>query len=228
MNYKVTNNLWFTGEFDFFDGAVPLISIAQAQAPALAAVLVPALATYNATHGLPLTGDPLTNLSAVQSFGLGIPVAYRQGFGNPSWQSWANYLGTYVQDSWKAAHGLTIDYGLRFDYDAEPAPIPHNGYFSPRLGIAWDPMHDGKTVIRAGSGIFVSPVYFQVPYLVNLLGGNGKYINQVAAQLSTADSVTVPTLFGIGLAEGKLPFGEIGTSELSLVGLTPGPGQTDG
>ncbi len=154
VNYNVTNNLWFTGEFDFFDGAVPLISLAQAQAPALAAALVPALATYNATHGLPLTGDPLTNLSAVQSFGLGLPVAYRQGFGNPNWQSWANYLGTYVQDSWKAAHGLTIDYGLRFDYDAEPSPIPHNGYFSPRLGIAWDPMHDGKTVIRAWKRYF--------------------------------------------------------------------------
>ncbi len=34
----------------------------------------------------------------------------------------------------------------------------------------------------------------------------------------------MPTLFGVGLAEGKLPFGEIGTSEFSLVGLTPGPG----
>jgi hypothetical protein len=34
----------------------------------------------------------------------------------------------------------------------------------------------------------------------------------------------VPTLFGIGRAEGKLPFGQIGAPELSLVGLTPGQG----
>jgi len=223
VNYNVTNKLWFGGEFDFFDGAVPLISLAQAQAPALAAVLVPALATYNVTHGLPQTGNPLTNLSAVQSFGLGIPVAYRQAFNNPTWQSWANYVGMYAQDSWKAAHGLTIDFGLRFDYDAEPSPIPHNGYFSPRLGIAWDATGDQKTVVRAGSGIFVSPVYFQVPYLVNLLNDSGKYINQVATQLS-ATNQTPPELFGLGLKEGKLPFGQIGATELSLFGLNAGPG----
>ena len=215
--YDVTNNLWFSGEFDFFDGAVPLISLAPA-------ALQPALAGYNLAVGLPATGDPATNLSAVQSFALGLPVAYRQGFGKANWTSWANYLGMYAQDSWKAAHGLTIDYGVRYDYDAEPAPVPHNGYFSPRLGIAWDVTHDQKTVVRAGSGIFVSPVYFQVPYLTNLLNDTGKYINQVATQLSATNS-TPPELFGLGLLEGKLPFGQIGAGELSLFGLTPGPGQ---
>ncbi len=213
--YDVTNNLWFGGEFDFFDGAVGLISLAPT-------ALQPLLAGYNLAIGLPPTGNPATNLSALQSFSLGIPVAYRQGFNNPNWKSWANYLGAYVQDSWKAAPGLTIDYGLRYDYDAEPAPVPHNYYFSPRLGIAWNPNGDQKTVVRAGSGIFVSPVYFQVPYLVNLLGDSGKYINQVAAQLSPTN-LTVPTLWGIGLQEGKLPFGEIGAPELGLLGITPGP-----
>jgi hypothetical protein len=218
VNYNVTNNLWFSGEFDFFDGAVPLISLAPA-------ALQPLLAGYNLATGLPATGSPLTNLSAVQSFALGIPVGYRQGFNNPKWQSWANYLGMYAQDSWKVSHRLTIDYGLRFDYDAEPAPVPHNSYFSPRLGIAWDITGDQKTVLRAGSGIYVSPVFFQVPYLVNLLNDSGKYINQVAAQLSPTDE-TVPELFGLGLQEGKLPFGQIGAAELGLFGLTPGPGGT--
>ena len=214
--YDVTNNLWFSGEFDFYDGAVGLISLAPA-------ALQPLLAGYNLLNGLPATGNPATNLSAVQSFSLGIPVLYRQGFNNPTWSSWANYLGVYAQDSWRAARGLTIDYGLRYDYDSEPSPVPHNGYFSPRFGIAWDATGDQKTVVRAGTGIFVSPVNFQVPYLVNLLNDSGKYINQVAEQLS-ATNPTVPTLWGIGLAEGKLPFGQIGTSELGLLGITPGPG----
>jgi len=216
VNYNVTNNLWFGGEFDFFDGAVGLIALAPTN-------LQPLLEQYNVLHGLPPAGPLTTNLSALQSLVVGIPVAYRQGFNNPTWQSWANYIGLYAQDSWKAAHGLTIDYGLRYDYDAEPAPVPHNGYFSPRLGIAWDATGDQKTVVRAGSGIFVSPVYFQVPYLVNLLNDSGKYINQVAKQLSATDP-TVPELWGLGLQEGKLPFGEIGAPELSLFGLTPGPG----
>jgi hypothetical protein len=214
--YDVTNNLWFGGEFDFFDGALGLIALAPT-------ALQPLLAGYNLQHGLPLTGDPTTNLSATQSCSLGIPVLYRQGFNNANWKSWAHYLGTFAQDSWKVTPGLTIDYGLRFDYDAEPAPVPHNYYFSPRIGIAWDPTGDQKTVVRAGGGLFVSPVYFQVPYLVNLLGDSGTYINQVAEQLS-ASNPTVPTLWGLGLKEGKLPFGEIGTSELEFLGITPGPG----
>ncbi len=218
VNYNVTNNLWFSGEFDFFDGAVGLIALAPT-------ALQPFLVEYNLLHGFPATGPVATNLSAIQSFAAGVPVAYRQGFNNPSWQSWANYLGLYAQDSWKAAHGLTIDYGLRYDYDAEPAPVPHNGYFSPRLGVAWDATGDQKTVVRAGSGIFVSPVYFQVPYLVNLLNDSGKYINQIATQLS-ATNPTVAELWGLGLQEGKLPFGQIGAPELSLFGITPGPGGT--
>jgi len=216
VNYKVTNDLWFSGEFDFYDGAVGLISLAPT-------ALQPLLAQYNLLNGLPPTGNPATNLSAVQSLALGIPVLYRQGFNNPTWSSWANYVGMYAQDSWRAARGLTIDYGLRYDYDAEPSPVPHNGYVSPRLGIAWNPGADQKTVIRAGTGVFVSPVYFQVPYLVNLLNDSGKYINQVAEQLSPTNPL-VPTLWGLGLQEGKLPFGQIGASELALFGIVPGPG----
>ncbi len=217
VHYDVTNDLWFGGEFDFFDGAVPLISLAPT-------ALQGFLAQYNLAAGLPATGNPLTNLSAVQSFGVGIPVDYRQGFGNANWSSWANYFGLYAQDSWKPVQRLTVDYGLRYDYDAEPAPVPHNGYFSPRLGFAWDVTGDQKTVVRAGAGIFVSPVYFQVPYLVNLLNDSGKYINQIATQLS-ATNTTVAQLFGLGLLEGKLPFGQIGAPELSLFNITPGPGQ---
>jgi hypothetical protein len=58
---------------------------------------------------------------------------------------------------------------------------------------------------------------------VNLLNDSGKYINQVATQLS-ATNPTVAELWGLGLQEGKLPFGQIGAPELSLFGLTPGPG----
>jgi hypothetical protein len=153
---------------------------------------------------------------------VGIPEQYRQGFGNPSWRSWANYLGLFAQDSWRATPHLTIDYGARLDYDAEPSPVPHNAYVSPRLGLAWDIAGDGKTLIRTGSGIFVSPVNFQVPYLVNLLNDSGKYINQFASQLS-ATNTTVPTLWGLGLQEGALPFGQLNATDLGLLGIVPTP-----
>jgi len=216
VDYKVKNNLWFGGEFDFFEGTIPLISLVPAADQA-------ALAGFNLANGYPETGPPATNLTALESFALGLPVDYRQGFNNPLWQNWANYLGAFAQDSWKITPSFTLNYGVRLDYDAEPAPVPHNTYFSPRLGFAWQPFGDKKTVIRAGSGIFVAPVNFMIPYLTNLLNDSGKYINQVATALS-ATNPTVLGLWAAGLASGQLPFGQLTASNLEAFGLTPGPG----
>lgn len=215
-DYKVQNNLWFGGEFDFFDGTLPLITLAPA-------AIQGDLVAFNLAQGYPATGPAATNLTAAESFALGLPVDYRQGFGNPLWQGWANYLGVFAQDSWKVSPSFTLNYGLRLDYDAEPAPVPHNVYVSPRLGFAWTPFGDHKTVVRAGSGIFVAPVNFMIPYLTNLLNDTGKYINQVATILSPTDA-TVLDLWGLGIAEGKLPFGQLNASDLAQLGITPGPG----
>jgi hypothetical protein len=215
VNYTVENDLWFGGEFDFYEGAIPLIALVptNAQTP---------LAIFNLQHGYPQTGLPATNLSALQSFAVGVPVSYRQGFNNPVWNDWAHYLGAFVQDSWKISPKFTVNYGARLDYDAEPAPIPHNIYFSPRLGFAWDPTGDQKTVIRAGGGIFVSPVNFQVPYLVNLLNDSGKYINQVFSAI-TSPGVNSAVIYGYGVQQGKLPFGQLTAGDLKALGITVGP-----
>ncbi len=216
VNYTVENDLWFGGEFDFYEGAIPLIALlpTASQLP---------LAIFNLQHGYPQTGPAATNLSALQSFAVGIPVTYRQGFNNPVWSDWAHYLGAFAQDSWKVSQRFTVNYGARLDFDAEPAPIPHNVYFSPRLGIAWDPHGDQKTVIRAGGGIFVSPVYFQVPYLVNLLNDSGKYINQVFRAVNSP-GVNSAIVYGFGVQQGKLPFGQLTEAGLKALGIAVGPG----
>src|SRR5258708_7952585 len=139
-NYHIENDLWFNPEFDFKDGAVPLIALAP---PAVQAQL----ASFNSANNLntpgcgpptnPCVGPLSTNLSGPEAFSFGLPADVIAGFNNPKWQGWGHYFGSYLQDSWKLNSRLTMNAGVRLDVDGEPSPIGASFYGSPRLGFAW-------------------------------------------------------------------------------------------
>ncbi|MBV9342551.1 MAG: TonB-dependent receptor [Acidobacteria bacterium] len=84
----------------------------------------------------------------------------------------------YIGDSWKIRRNFTVTAGLRYvrdtgrtDSNLGPLPVLNqfnnqfnsnlgskirqpNRNFAPQLGIAWSPHNDGRTVIRAGVGLF--------------------------------------------------------------------------
>lgn len=68
-----------------------------------------------------------------------------------------NVIGVFAQDEWKLRPNLTLSLGARWDSESI---IDDRDNFSPRLSVAWDPFGakrsgaGGKTVVRAGFGVF--------------------------------------------------------------------------
>jgi len=112
--------------------------------------------------------------SPVQAYGLGIPSTLVQGIGNPK-DSFSNKpLGVFYQDSWRARSNLTFNLGLRYDIEFPPTFTPPSGLalaaynslglqkgiqtdtnnIQPRIGVAWDPRGNSKSVVRASYGMF--------------------------------------------------------------------------
>jgi hypothetical protein len=101
--------------------------------------------------------------------------------GDGSFSQNVQRLGVYAEDSWRVTRNLTVNYGLRYDttfglFEAsgrsqslnpfllalDPtiapfisgAPQDYRRAFAPRVGVAYAPGNSGKTVIRAGFGMY--------------------------------------------------------------------------
>jgi hypothetical protein len=78
------------------------------------------------------------------------PSRFRQRFNTESAQK-NFYAGLFFQDEWHARPNLTLAAGLRYENETV---IRDRNNFGPRLALALDPFGTGKTVLRAGAGVF--------------------------------------------------------------------------
>jgi hypothetical protein len=89
----------------------------------------------------------------LDAFLRGEPDQYRQAFGNPSTQFATPRYSGFIQDRWALTRRLTIDAGIRYDFEHLPAQFKHDtNDFAPRIGLAYSPSQ--MWALRAGFGVF--------------------------------------------------------------------------
>ena len=116
-------------------------------------------------------------------------LVYLQQIGNLKASFATDEVGLFLQDRWRVAPTLTVNFGLRWDGQFNPTPdagneflvdhlrgvtfpggrqvdpttIPSSGsQFGPRAGLAWDPAGDARTVVRGFAGVY----YARTPLLL--------------------------------------------------------------
>jgi hypothetical protein len=126
------------------------------------------LTLYQETQVLLAQGLPMSQILAE---GCG-PSQFTQSSGIPVQGVRQLDLSAFVQDDWRARPNLTLSYGLRYETQNN---IHDHMDWAPRFAIAWAPgakgNTPGKTVIRAGWGIFYDR--FAETNVLNALRYNG-------------------------------------------------------
>jgi Carboxypeptidase regulatory-like domain/TonB dependent receptor len=187
---NTTSQTFFPGRFEFLELPGALVSLCL-EAPIACGV----------------SAAP-SSISTLQSWSLGLPAFYEQGFGNPKYVQTRPFTAGYVQDAWQLRPNFTLNLGLRYELDSQYGPLhtPKKN-FGPRVSFSWDPFNDHKTVIRGGYGIFYSPIYAQIPGVVQVLGnvnGTRTIANTLISILGDPQNpkITAPLIFQTLFAEG--------------------------
>jgi hypothetical protein len=115
--------------------------------------------------------------------GVSVPGAQVDGVGDPFQVTvygdplektvTSNLVAVYLQDTWRPFRSLTLRPGLRFDSSRAYNDVADGGAevfafntLSPRIGAAWDPLGDGKTVVRGGYYFYNETGLLTVPSFV--------------------------------------------------------------
>ena len=127
----------------------------------------------------PVTFGGSFTFASLSAFQAGQANAFSQGFGDPEIRLPDTLAGFFFQDTLRASARLTLVYGLRYEYDAQPQGLhrdPNNPIvanlqtgvhrdgkdFAPRLALTFALDKSARTVIRSGYGIFYDRLFLLV------------------------------------------------------------------
>lgn len=83
---------------------------------------------------LPVGAPRCPAFTANQTYGLGFPSVFIQGFGNPNSKIKNKPIAFFVQDTWKIVKNFTLNYGLRYDIELTKEFAP-TAFRDPLTGI---------------------------------------------------------------------------------------------
>jgi hypothetical protein len=162
---------------------------------------------YRATYG-----RGRVYFSDLTDFIAGLPSSWRFLYGDPSRNVSQKGVGFFAQDSYRVTPHLTLNLGLRYDVTnpikdsrdqlanytpsqgivqvgrgiSQPYPTNYNN-LSPRVGVAWDVRGNGKTVVRAASGL----IFEQPSIRTFMFNGGGLNLNPSGIPFQDANGNTV-------------------------------------
>lgn len=158
-------------------------------------------------------------------------MGYGPGGGLTSWKQ--NTYGFYASDSFRAGKRLSLDVGVRYDWQTMPLPaanaFPQHPEFitniredknnvAPRLGFAYDLTANGRSVVRGGVGKFFG-------YMPDILLSNpltqisGNFTQLTAITCATATIVKCPTFPNVLTPDQFNTLAKISTD---IVSISPG------
>lgn len=165
-----------------------------------------------------------------------------------------NYIAGYVQDDWRVHPKLTLNLGLRWEYDSNltgnssehdpclslttvPArpctwmanvinlkKTPDKKDFGPRVGFVYDLTGKGKTVVRGGYGIYYDRIILEAGAEELVQNDRALTVTQYAGSSCSNPEIPAPPSLGLCFAPGS----SFAKGSPSLASPFSGPHQTGG